>query len=140
MKQALIALQDGSSFMMTDELGQRARVRLAQGLHFEQFETEKKGRYRVEATGLVRVLAQVQGSVLWLVQDNDSAADNLRREAATRGISPDRLIFATRLPPAEHLARQRLAGLFLDTFPYNGGTTTTSVRGWRGAVRAARMS
>jgi protein O-GlcNAc transferase len=73
----------------------------------------------------MRVLAQVQGSVLWLVQDNDSAADNLRREATTRGISPDRLIFATRLPPAEHLARQRLAGLFLDTFPYNAHTTAS---------------
>ena len=71
----------------------------------------------------MRLLAQVEGSVLWLLQDNDEAAANLRKEAAARGIDPTRLVFAARLGLPEHLARQRLADLFLDTLPYNAHTT-----------------
>src|SRR6185295_20078212 len=47
----------------------------------------------------------------------------LRREAQSRNVSPDRLIFAPRLPLAEHLARHGVADLFLDTLPYNAHTT-----------------
>ncbi len=71
----------------------------------------------------MRLLAKVKGSVLWLLQDNEDAAANLRREAAARGIAPERLIFAPRITPPEHLARQRLADLFLDTTPYSAHTT-----------------
>ena len=71
----------------------------------------------------MRLLAQVEGSVLWLLQDNDEAAANLRKEAAARGIDPTRLVFAARMGLPEHLARQRLADLFLDTLPYNAHTT-----------------
>ena len=54
----------------------------------------------------MRILKQVEGSVLWLIEDNTKATSNLRKEAAARGVNPERLIFAKRLP--EHLARHRL--------------------------------
>jgi predicted O-linked N-acetylglucosamine transferase (SPINDLY family) len=77
------------------------------------------------------LLRQVPGSVLWLVADNRSVIDNLRREAAHREVDPDRLVFAQRMPYADHLARHRLADLFLDTFPFNGGATTSDAL-WTG--------
>ncbi len=77
------------------------------------------------------LLARVDGSVLWLLRDNESAERNLRKEAQTRGIDPSRLIFAGRLPLAEHLARHRLADLFLDTLPYNAHTTASDAL-WAG--------
>jgi predicted O-linked N-acetylglucosamine transferase (SPINDLY family) len=73
----------------------------------------------------MRILGQVEGSVLWLLEDNPWAGGNLRKEATRRGISPERLVFARRLPLAEHLARHRLADLFLDTLPYNAHTTAS---------------
>lgn len=71
----------------------------------------------------MRLLDAVAGSVLWLAQSNARMAVNLRREAARCGVAPERIIFAPRLALAHHLARQRLAGLFLDTSPYNAGAT-----------------
>jgi predicted O-linked N-acetylglucosamine transferase (SPINDLY family) len=72
----------------------------------------------------MRLLANVGGSVLWLPQLNDLAVANLRSAASRRGIDPQRLVFATRLPSlADHLARQKLADLFLDTLPYNAHST-----------------
>jgi protein O-GlcNAc transferase len=79
----------------------------------------------------IRILLAVENSVLWLFEDNPVAADNLRREAATRGISPQRVVFARRLPVSEHLARHRCADLFLDTLPY-GAHTTASDALWSG--------
>jgi predicted O-linked N-acetylglucosamine transferase (SPINDLY family) len=79
----------------------------------------------------MRLLQAVEGSVLWLLRDNEIAETNLRREAASRGIDPARLIFAGRLPLAEHLARHRLADLFLDTLPYNAHTTASDAL-WAG--------
>jgi predicted O-linked N-acetylglucosamine transferase (SPINDLY family) len=79
----------------------------------------------------MRLLRQIDGSVLWLVADDRALEDNLRREARARGVSPDRLVFAGRLPYADHLARQRLADLFLDALPFNGGTTTSDAL-WMG--------
>lgn len=73
----------------------------------------------------MRILTAVKPSVLWLLQDNDTAANNLRKEAAARNIDPARLVFAQRLPLPEHLARHRLAGLFLDTLPCNAHTTAS---------------
>ncbi|MGP8260357.1 MAG: tetratricopeptide repeat protein [Acidobacteriaceae bacterium] len=73
----------------------------------------------------MRILDRVEGSVLWFLENNPSAVVNLRKEAARRGISPERLVFAKRLPLAEHLARQKLADLFLDTSPYNAHTTAS---------------
>ena len=73
----------------------------------------------------MRLLHQVPGSVLWLLKDNELAGTNLLREAAQRGVAPERLVFAKRLPLAEHLARHRLADLFLDTLPCNAHTTAS---------------
>lgn len=73
----------------------------------------------------MRLLAQVEGSVLWLLQDNDPAMRNLQREAAARGIDPSRLIFAPRRPLPQHLARHRAADLSLDTLPCCAHTTAS---------------
>jgi protein O-GlcNAc transferase len=73
----------------------------------------------------MRLLLAVPGSVLWLLEDNPTAAANLRAEAQARGVAPDRLVFAPRRPMADHLARHRLADLFLDTVPYNAHTTAS---------------
>ena len=73
----------------------------------------------------MRLLQQVEGSVLWLLEGNASIRDNLRKEAEARGIAPERLIFAARTTPEQHLARQQLADLFLDTLPYNAHTTAS---------------
>ncbi len=79
----------------------------------------------------MRLLHAVKGSVLWLLADNASASTNLRKEAAARGIDPARLIFAERLPSEDHLARHRLADIFLDTLPYNAHTTASDAL-WAG--------
>ena len=79
----------------------------------------------------MRILRAVEGSVLWLFQDNSWALENLKKEAEKQGIAPDRLVFAERLPLPEHLARHRQADLFLDTFPYNAHTTTSDAL-WTG--------
>ncbi len=71
----------------------------------------------------MRILRQVDGAVLWLLEDNPAASSNLRQEASKRGVSPERLVFAKRLALPEHLARQRSADLFIDTLPYNAHTT-----------------
>jgi predicted O-linked N-acetylglucosamine transferase (SPINDLY family) len=73
----------------------------------------------------MRILSRVEGSVLWLITDNAVAGENLRQEAQRQGVSAERLIFAGRLPLDEHLGRQRLADLFLDTFPFNAGATAS---------------
>jgi protein O-GlcNAc transferase len=77
----------------------------------------------------MRLLAQVEGSLLWLL--DGPHAGNLRREAAARDIAPSRLIFAPKLPPEQHLARHQLADLFLDTLPYNAHTSCSDAL-WAG--------
>jgi predicted O-linked N-acetylglucosamine transferase (SPINDLY family) len=68
-------------------------------------------------------MTSVPGSVLWLLTRHSAAIENLRREAQARGIDGNRLIFAEFEPKAEHLARHRLADLFLDTLYYNAHTS-----------------
>jgi len=79
----------------------------------------------------MRILSRVDDSVIWLLEDNKTAAKNLRKEAQQRGIDASRLIFAERMPLADHLARHRLADLFLDTLPYNAHTTASDAL-WAG--------
>ena len=79
----------------------------------------------------MRLLGKVDGSVLWLLQGNDTIRGNLRHEAEARGIDPERLIFAGRTTPELHLARQQLADLVLDTLPYNAHTTASDAL-WAG--------
>jgi len=79
----------------------------------------------------MRLLRAVPGSVLWLLRDNAGAERNLRHEAQVRDVDPGRLIFAGRSSLDEHLARHRLADLFLDTLPYNAHTTASDAL-WAG--------
>ncbi|MFL6571133.1 MAG: tetratricopeptide repeat protein, partial [Burkholderiales bacterium] len=79
----------------------------------------------------MRLLAAVEGSVLWLLDHNAAATRNLRAEAQVRGIAPARLVFAPQLEPSEHLARHRVADLVLDTFNYNAHTTAADAL-WAG--------
>jgi protein O-GlcNAc transferase len=79
----------------------------------------------------MNLLNRVTGSVLWLLEDNADASRNLRKEAASRGVNPDRLVFAPRMELDEHLARHQLADLFLDTLPYNAHTTASDAL-WAG--------
>jgi protein O-GlcNAc transferase len=72
----------------------------------------------------MRLLVRIENSVLWLSQANPTAIRNLRREAEGQGVSGERILFAPFVrAPDEHLARLRLADLFLDTLPYNAHAT-----------------
>ena len=79
----------------------------------------------------MRLLNQVESSVLWLLKSNKWAEPNLRREAGVRGIDPSRLVFADRQPHSVHLARHKHADLFIDTFNYNAHTTASDAL-WAG--------
>ena len=93
------------------------------GLVFCSFNHDYKISPEVFAVWM-RLLQRVEGSVLWLMKLNEPAQRNLCRAAEEHGIDPQRLIFATRVPRVEdHLARYRLADLFLDCYPYNAHTT-----------------
>ena len=72
-----------------------------------------------------RILKDVKESVLFIYVDNEMAKINLTKEIIMRGVDPSRLIFGGRLPRPEYLARYRVADLFLDTRPYNAGTTAS---------------
>jgi protein O-GlcNAc transferase len=78
-----------------------------------------------------RLLQARSGSVLWMLAESNLAQSNLRREALARGIDPQRLVFAPRLPYEQHLARLGLADLFLDSFPFNAGATASDAL-WAG--------
>jgi predicted O-linked N-acetylglucosamine transferase (SPINDLY family) len=86
----------------------------------------------------MRLLRAVDGSVLWLLEDNPAAARNLRREAEARGVSHQRLVFAPRVDLEVHLARHRLADLFLDTLPYTAHTTASDAL-WAGLPVLTRI-
>ncbi|MEO6118066.1 MAG: glycosyltransferase, partial [Methylotenera sp.] len=79
----------------------------------------------------MRLLKAVPNSVLWLLDCNPWAKQNLIREAASQGIPADRLVFAPRVSIADHLARHVHADLFLDTQPYNAHTTCSDAL-WMG--------
>ena len=86
----------------------------------------------------MRILKRTEGSVLFLYAENDWAPVNLRNEAASRGVSPDRIIFGKKLPMSEYLARYQMSDLFLDTLPYNAGTTASDAL-WAGLPIVTRM-
>ena len=74
----------------------------------------------------MRILSQVENSYLWIATENEVVMANLRSEAEKRGVSPSRIIFASRMEKkSDHLARIKLADLFLDTFPFNAHTTAS---------------
>jgi protein O-GlcNAc transferase len=109
---------------VADRMPTRIEAGLPSGFVFACFNNNHKITPEVFAVWM-RLLRAVDGSVLWLLKDNDAVAVNLRREAAAHGVAPERLVFAARTDPASHLARQALADLFLDTLPYNAHTTAS---------------
>lgn len=79
----------------------------------------------------MRLLSKTAGSILWLLDGDPIASENLRREAVARGIAAERIVFAPIVPADEHLARHQLADLYLDTLPYNAHTSTSDAL-WAG--------
>jgi len=128
------------SYMPHDDIGraisdggfQRAQFGLPDGAFvFCCFNNAYKFNARVFASRM-RILKAVDGSVLWLSESHPAAMANLRKHAAAAGVAPERLVFATRVASmADHLARHRLADLFLDTLPYNAHTTASDAL-WAG--------
>ncbi len=108
----------------------RDETGLPPGFVFACFNSNHKITPEVFAVWM-RLLQGVRGSVLWLLQDNDTAVRNLREQAKAHGVAPDRLIFAAHTGPAMHIARQGKADLFLDTIPYNAHTTASDAL-WAG--------
>jgi predicted O-linked N-acetylglucosamine transferase (SPINDLY family) len=87
--------------------------------------------------GWMRILKQVDGSVLWLLESQGPFAQNVRRAAESHGVDGARILFAPDLPPADHLARLGLADLFLDSLPYNAHTTASDAL-WAGVPLLTR--
>ncbi|MEI6737744.1 MAG: UDP-N-acetylglucosamine-peptide N-acetylglucosaminyltransferase, partial [Pseudomonadota bacterium] len=79
----------------------------------------------------MRIVSRTPNSILWLLADNGIARRNLIAAAEANGIDSQRLVFAPRVQPTEYLARFQLADLFLDTLPFNGGTTASDAL-WMG--------
>lgn len=79
----------------------------------------------------MRLLAKTAGSVLWLLDAEPIARENLKGEAVARGIAADRIVFAPQVPADAHLARHQLADLYLDTLPYNAHTAASDAL-WAG--------
>ena len=86
----------------------------------------------------MNLLKKVKGSVLWLLVENSTARENLKKEAAKRNIDESRIIFAKIMPLADHLARHRCADLFIDTFPYTAHTTCSDAL-WAGLPVVTRI-
>jgi len=86
----------------------------------------------------MRLLAKVDGSVLWLLRSNEAGAQALCGEAVRRGIARERLVFAQPMNLSDHLARHAAADLFLDTFYYNGHTTASDAL-WAGLPLVTRL-
>lgn len=79
----------------------------------------------------MRILQGVPNSVLWLLADNKWSEANMRKEAELHGLDQSRIIFTGRAEPTEYLSRLALPDLFLDTYPYNAGTTANDIL-WMG--------
>lgn len=116
----------GSALAISDQPMSRAEFGLPQaGVVFCCFNAHHKIDPQV-FTRWMNILKAVPGGILWLASAPDTVRQNLAREAEMRQVDPARLIYAARLPEAEYLARYRLADLFLDTFPYNAGSTAVA--------------
>ena len=122
---------DNSRPIATETLSRAAEELPETGFVFASFNYSYKISPEIFAVWM-RLLHSVQGSVLWLRSTNPDARSSLRREARTRGIAPERIVFAPFAPRAEdYFARLRLAGLFLDTLPFNAHATAVDAL-WAG--------
>jgi predicted O-linked N-acetylglucosamine transferase (SPINDLY family) len=114
-----------SSRHVADRVFTRKELRLpARGFVFCCFNTTYKISPAMFA-GWMRILKAVRDSVLLLYADHEGTVHNLRAHAQQCGVDPDRIVFGDRMAPELYLARFRAADLFLDTFPYNAGTTAS---------------
>jgi predicted O-linked N-acetylglucosamine transferase (SPINDLY family) len=125
-------------FMVTDDrvaATSHVPTRAREGLPPEGFVfASLNGSYKIREpifAAWMNLLRSVDGSVLWLLASNEQCVANLRKEAQQRGVDPGRLVFAARTSLAEHIRRQELADLFLDTIPYNAGATAIATL-WAG--------
>ena len=75
----------------------------------------------------MKILTRIKSAKLWLIDDNAESTKNLTNEAARRGIPKERLIFQKRINPREYRRNLKAADIFLDTYPYNCGSTTNDV-------------
>jgi len=134
--EAVVTLPDSyqvndSNRVIAQDTPSRADCGLPQtGMVFCNFNQSYKLTPQVFAAWM-RILEQVPGSVLWLLESNAQFPENLRREAEAAGIAGSRIIFAPMIPAQQHLARLRQADLFLDTMPYNAHTTASDAL-WAG--------
>lgn len=76
-------------------------------------------------------LRELPRAVLWLKETNGQLRDNVQREAAARGIAPERIVWARTVAYADHFSRLALADVFVDTWPYNAHTTAADAL-WAG--------
>jgi protein O-GlcNAc transferase len=123
---------------ISDRVFSRAELGLPEhGFVFCSFNNNYKLTPDVFAVWM-RLLDQVPGSVLWLLESSSGISTMLRQSAAQHGIAPERVIFAKRMASPEHLARQPLADLFLDSFHYNAHTTASDAL-WAGLPVLTRI-
>jgi protein O-GlcNAc transferase len=117
-------LPPASGLQIADHTPTRAECGLPEsGVVFCSFNHDYKILPHLFAVWM-RLLSQVPGSVLWLMARNETTQQNLRNSAAALGVDPSRMVFAQRVPRVEdHLARYRVADVFLDTHPYNAHST-----------------
>jgi len=127
-----------NTYMPTDncrEISQKPMNRSDMGLPDDAFVfCCFNNNYKISPTEFdiwMRLLTKVENSVLWLRQSNQFSHINIKNEAQKRKVDPSRLVFADKVPMDEHLARHRLADLFVDTFAFNAHTTTTEAL-WAG--------
>jgi protein O-GlcNAc transferase len=86
----------------------------------------------------MRLLTKVEKSVLWLRQSNQFSQINMMNEAKKRNVDPSRLVFADKINMDKHLARQRFADLFVDTFAFNAHTTAAEAL-WAGLPLVTKL-
>ncbi len=79
----------------------------------------------------ISVLKSAPNSILWVMTNTDNAEQNIVRRALMQGVMPDRFKFARKTSYEEHIARAQAADIALDSFPYNGHTTTSDML-WAG--------
>ena len=134
-----------NTYMPTDndrELSNRHMTRRDMGLPEDAFVfCCFNNNYKITSSEFdiwMRLLNKVEGSVLWLRQSNQWSELNIKKEAQRRKVDPERVVFAGSVPVAEHLARQRLADLFIDTFSFNAHTTATEAL-WTGLPVVTKM-
>jgi protein O-GlcNAc transferase len=127
-----------NTYMPTDdsrELSQKPMNRSDMGLPDDAFVfCCFNNNYKISPTEFdiwMRSLTKVENSVLWLRNSNQISNINMKNEAQKRNVDPSRLVFADKVPMDEHLARHRLADLFVDTFAFNAHTTATEAL-WAG--------